>query len=111
CERDDPPPHLAAYPLGLGILRDCSHRALRTRDHSRLPCSRLTRIRSRRVPDEPGVEADQERVGERVAAAEVMAWPGSGDPGEDAHWDGSSRPHRKDLCAGVFLYRVVPIDV
>jgi hypothetical protein len=39
-----------------------------------------------------------------------MAEPWSDDPGEDAHWDGRSRPYGQDLGEGVLPYGCIPVN-
>jgi hypothetical protein len=49
------------------------------------------------LPDEPGGDADQERLREWVITCELIPEPGSDDPCENPHRDGRTRPHREDL--------------
>src|SRR6185295_10298398 len=85
-EREHPPPGLAAGAPALRIAggpqpQRVAH--VRPREAPSLPpdedqgqCE---------DPDEPGVEADQERFGERFTAAEVVAQPGGDEPDESGH--------------------------
>jgi hypothetical protein len=56
------------------------------------------------LPDEPGGEADQQGLSQRLVASELIPEPGSDDPRENPHRNGGCRPHREDLSERVLPY-------